>query len=146
MAELLRIRVSTSRSTVSTAEHREPIRGNVARTRCDRGRSPGHRRALLHIYLDVYLTCTHVRARELRVVVLDRPNPINGVTTEGPVLDPNYKSFVGHAPDSGPAGTNDWPTGSTIPRRSVPENRSCQSCRCEAGSPRCGSISTGCLG
>jgi uncharacterized protein YbbC (DUF1343 family) len=29
------------------------------------------------------------------VVVLDRPNPINGVTTEGPVLDPKYKSFVG---------------------------------------------------
>jgi uncharacterized protein YbbC (DUF1343 family) len=30
--------------------------------------------------------------------VLDRPNPINGVTTEGPVLDPNYKSFVGMHP------------------------------------------------
>ncbi|PYJ41686.1 MAG: DUF1343 domain-containing protein, partial [Verrucomicrobia bacterium] len=29
------------------------------------------------------------------VVVLDRPNPINGVTTEGPVLDLVYKSFVG---------------------------------------------------
>ena len=29
------------------------------------------------------------------VVVFDRPNPINGVTTEGPMLDPNYKSFVG---------------------------------------------------
>ena len=32
------------------------------------------------------------------VVVLDRPNPINGVTAEGPVLDPNYKSFVGMHP------------------------------------------------
>jgi len=32
------------------------------------------------------------------VVVLDRPNPINGATTEGPVLDPNYKSFVGMHP------------------------------------------------
>jgi len=29
---------------------------------------------------------------------LDRPNPINGVTTEGPVLDPNYQSFVGMHP------------------------------------------------
>src|SRR6516162_11936420 len=29
------------------------------------------------------------------VVVFDRPNPINGVTTEGPVLNPSYKSFVG---------------------------------------------------
>ena len=34
----------------------------------------------------------------IAVVVLDRPNPINGVTTEGPVLDPNYKSFVGMHP------------------------------------------------
>src|SRR2546423_8426417 len=34
----------------------------------------------------------------IEVVVLDRPNPINGVTTEGPVLDPNYKSFVGLHP------------------------------------------------
>ena len=32
------------------------------------------------------------------VVVLDRPNPINGVATEGPVLDPAYKSFVGLHP------------------------------------------------
>ncbi len=31
-------------------------------------------------------------------VVLDRPNPINGVTTEGPTLNPNYKSFVGMHP------------------------------------------------
>jgi uncharacterized protein YbbC (DUF1343 family) len=34
----------------------------------------------------------------IAVVVLDRPNPINGVTTEGPVLDPNYRSFVGMHP------------------------------------------------
>jgi uncharacterized protein YbbC (DUF1343 family) len=32
------------------------------------------------------------------VVVLDRPNPINGVTTEGPVLSTDYKSFVGMHP------------------------------------------------
>jgi uncharacterized protein YbbC (DUF1343 family) len=30
-----------------------------------------------------------------RFVVLDRPNPINGVTLEGPVLDLTYASFVG---------------------------------------------------
>jgi uncharacterized protein YbbC (DUF1343 family) len=33
-----------------------------------------------------------------RVVVLDRPNPIGGVEVEGPVLDPDYRSFVGLAP------------------------------------------------
>ncbi len=32
------------------------------------------------------------------VVVLDRPNPINGSLTEGPVLDPKYSSFVGLHP------------------------------------------------
>jgi uncharacterized protein YbbC (DUF1343 family) len=31
----------------------------------------------------------------IEVVVLDRPNPINGIDTEGPVLEPGYESFVG---------------------------------------------------
>jgi len=30
--------------------------------------------------------------------VLDRPNPINGFSVEGPVLDPDLKSFVGYFP------------------------------------------------
>jgi uncharacterized protein YbbC (DUF1343 family) len=34
----------------------------------------------------------------VKVVVLDRPNPINGVATEGPTLDPAYRSFVGLHP------------------------------------------------
>ncbi len=34
----------------------------------------------------------------LRFVVLDRPNPINGVDVEGPVLDPNLTSFTGFHP------------------------------------------------
>jgi uncharacterized protein YbbC (DUF1343 family) len=32
------------------------------------------------------------------VVVLDRPNPINGAVAEGPILDPAYRSFVGMHP------------------------------------------------
>lgn len=32
------------------------------------------------------------------VVVLDRPNPLGGVLTEGPVLDENFASFVGLRP------------------------------------------------
>jgi uncharacterized protein YbbC (DUF1343 family) len=32
------------------------------------------------------------------LVVLDRPNPINGKITEGPMLDPEYASFVGLRP------------------------------------------------
>ena len=34
----------------------------------------------------------------IEVVVLDRPNPINGISTEGPVLEPGYESFVGRYP------------------------------------------------
>jgi len=33
-----------------------------------------------------------------RMVVLDRPNPINGTTVQGNVLDPSYSSFVGLYP------------------------------------------------
>ena len=32
----------------------------------------------------------------LRVMVLDRPNPINGLTTEGPLADPDRLSFVAY--------------------------------------------------
>ncbi len=32
------------------------------------------------------------------MIVLDRPNPINGIDLEGPVLDPDFRSFVGLFP------------------------------------------------
>lgn len=35
-------------------------------------------------------------AHKLQFVVLDRPNPINGVDVEGPMLDPGKESFVGY--------------------------------------------------
>jgi uncharacterized protein YbbC (DUF1343 family) len=34
----------------------------------------------------------------VHVVVLDRPNPIDGLTTEGPILDREYFSFIGLHP------------------------------------------------
>jgi uncharacterized protein YbbC (DUF1343 family) len=34
-------------------------------------------------------------ANGIRVVVLDRPNPLGGEVVEGPLLEPNYRSFVG---------------------------------------------------
>ena len=36
--------------------------------------------------------------RGIEVMVLDRPNPINGLTLEGPILDPAFASFVGRYP------------------------------------------------
>jgi uncharacterized protein YbbC (DUF1343 family) len=44
------------------------------------------------------LVITACRETGKTVVVLDRPNPLGGRLTEGPVLDPNYKSFVGLHP------------------------------------------------
>ncbi|HMH02726.1 MAG TPA: DUF1343 domain-containing protein [Candidatus Udaeobacter sp.] len=46
----------------------------------------------------MYLCMRACEKAGIDVVVLDRPNPINGVTNEGPLLDPNYKSFVGLHP------------------------------------------------
>lgn len=46
----------------------------------------------------MYLCMRACERNGVAVVVLDRPNPINGVTTEGPMLDPAYKSFVGMHP------------------------------------------------
>ncbi len=34
-------------------------------------------------------------ARNLPVIVLDRPNPIGGMVAEGPMLESDLKSFVG---------------------------------------------------
>ena len=43
----------------------------------------------------MYLCLRACEKAGVHVLVLDRPNPINGVATEGPVLDPEYQSFVG---------------------------------------------------
>ncbi|UQA62610.1 exo-beta-N-acetylmuramidase NamZ domain-containing protein [Polyangium aurulentum] len=34
--------------------------------------------------------------RKMKVVVLDRPNPIGGLAVEGPLLDPGRESFIGY--------------------------------------------------
>ncbi|MDR5683256.1 MAG: DUF1343 domain-containing protein [Armatimonadota bacterium] len=38
------------------------------------------------------------RAARRPVVVLDRPNPLGGVTVDGPVLEPPFRSFIGPHP------------------------------------------------
>jgi uncharacterized protein YbbC (DUF1343 family) len=43
--------------------------------------------------LDLCMQACHEAGKA--VVVLDRPNPLNGLAVEGPVLDPEYASFVG---------------------------------------------------
>ncbi|MDD3642582.1 MAG: DUF1343 domain-containing protein [Candidatus Krumholzibacteria bacterium] len=44
------------------------------------------------------LTMRACAAAGIRVVVLDRPNPIGGEAVEGPVLEPGFESFVGLRP------------------------------------------------
>lgn len=46
----------------------------------------------------MYLAMRACEREGITVVVLNRPNPINGLTTEGPLLDPAYRSFVGLHP------------------------------------------------
>ncbi len=46
----------------------------------------------------LYLCMRACEKAGVHVVVLERPNPIDSVTTEGPVLDLEYKSFVGLHP------------------------------------------------
>ncbi len=53
------------------------------------------------IYTFMYTMANCMRAAKKsgkKVIVLDRPNPINAVLTEGNVLDPNFASFVGQYP------------------------------------------------
>ncbi len=52
-----------------------------------------------YTYLWTALLMLRSCAREgLRLIVLDRPNPIGGAAVEGPILDMAYRSFVGLAP------------------------------------------------
>ena len=46
----------------------------------------------------MFLCMKACEATGIEVVVLDRPNPINGVATEHDVFDPSYRSFVGLHP------------------------------------------------
>jgi uncharacterized protein YbbC (DUF1343 family) len=46
----------------------------------------------------MYLAMSASARAGVHVVVFDRPNPINGITTEGPILNPDYCSFVGLHP------------------------------------------------
>jgi uncharacterized protein YbbC (DUF1343 family) len=41
---------------------------------------------------------TSARAAKLPVIVLDRPNPLGGEAVEGPILEPEHRSFVGMHP------------------------------------------------
>jgi uncharacterized protein YbbC (DUF1343 family) len=53
----------------------------------------------IYTYIYTMANClTAARKHGVPVVVCDRPNPIDGVTVEGPMLDTGFESFVGQYP------------------------------------------------
>ena len=53
----------------------------------------------VYTYVYTMANCLRAaRARDLPVVVCDRPNPIGGLAIEGPMLEPGFTSFVGQFP------------------------------------------------
>lgn len=55
--------------------------------------------ARFYTYVSTLTHCMEAAAAHgVTVTVLDRPNPINGDTVEGPVLEPGYESFIGLHP------------------------------------------------
>ena len=53
----------------------------------------------VYTYIYTMANCMRAAARHgVRVIVCDRPNPIGGTAVEGPVLRPEYASFVGQYP------------------------------------------------
>jgi len=55
--------------------------------------------ARFYTYISTMSLCMEAAAEQgIDFIVLDRPNPINGVSVEGPVLEMEYTSFVGKHP------------------------------------------------
>ncbi|KKM06209.1 hypothetical protein LCGC14_1746310, partial [marine sediment metagenome] len=44
----------------------------------------------------LYYVIEEAAKKNIKVIVLDRPNPINGIITNGPMLDEKYRSFLGY--------------------------------------------------
>ena len=55
--------------------------------------------------------------RNIRVVVLDRPNPVNGFSIEGPVADEDARGFTAYLPDADASWHDDGGAGEAFQRR-----------------------------
>jgi uncharacterized protein YbbC (DUF1343 family) len=55
--------------------------------------------ARFYTYLSTMAYCIEAASENhKKIIILDRPNPINGIEVDGPVLDTAFKSFVGMLP------------------------------------------------
>lgn len=52
-----------------------------------------------YTYISTMEACMETAAKEkIKFIVLDRPNPVNGLIVDGPVLEDDFKSFIGIGP------------------------------------------------
>ena len=82
----------------------------------------------------------------VQVIVLDRPNPIDGVHLEGNIREEKYSSFVGMFPLPTRHGMTAGELARYFNKVFAAELRSRSSCRCAAGAARCGGATPGCRG
>ena len=67
--------------------------------------------------------------RKIKMVVLDRVNPIDGWTIEGPALDKALLRFVGYFPDAGAPRHDGGRAGAAVQRREQDRRGPRPSCR-----------------
>ena len=64
--------------------------------------------ARFYTYISTMGLCMEAAAEQgIEFVVLDRPNPLGGILTDGPVLPDSLRSFVGHVPHPRGVRTDD---------------------------------------
>ncbi len=52
-----------------------------------------------YTYISTLKYCLEEAAKnQIPIIILDRPNPVNGILVDGPVLDPEFESFIGAGP------------------------------------------------
>ena len=52
-----------------------------------------------YTYITTLKYCMEEAAKErIPIIILDRPNPVNGLLIDGPVLNPEFESFIGAGP------------------------------------------------
>ena len=80
--------------------------------------------ARFYTYITTLGYCLEAAGKKgIEFYVLDRPNPINGAEVDGPVLDPDLRSFIGYFPMPIRHGDDGGRTGGNVQRRKSPERQ-----------------------
>ena len=102
--------------------------------------------ARYYTFIYTMALCMREAARAgVQVIVLDRPNPIDGIHLEGNIREDRFSSFVGMYP----LPTRHGMTAAELARyfnKTFHLDSISSSCQCAAGSARCGGRTPGCPG